>query len=287
MAQQQTKFVCYNGDIVPSNALFFTDNRSILYGDGLFESMRSRGAYVPLLSFHLNRLRHSMASIGMNAESFPSNREIEQAISRLLHRNKWLKAARLRLTVFRKPGGLYYPENNDVDFFITAQPLETSIYELNQRGLIIGINDEMTVFPSKLTSIKSTSALRLVLASQWAKTRKFDDCLLINNHGHLVESCSSNLFVWHKERLYTPPLSDGCLPGIMRSVIIDLARQMKIDVIDNQSLTPDMLESAAEIFLTNAVQGIQWVLAYENAGYYHNFSSELINLLNKQLGLKD
>ncbi len=285
--QHKPQFLCYNGDIVPFGSLIDPLNRSFQYGDGLFESMRSSGAYVPLLSHHLYRLREGMRALGMNELSFPFDEAIQNAISRLLHRNKYLKAARLRLTVFRKAGGFYSPESNDVEFIIIATPLDSRKFVLNERGLILGLFNEIPVVPSPLTRIKATSALRFVYAAQWAKNQKFDDCVLINQQGNMVETTSSNLFILHENTLYTPPITDGCLPGIMRETVINVCRKIGIEVVTNKSLEPAILNEAKEFFLTNAIHGIRWVVAFEDNGYYHRFSQQLVEQLNSYIKLNE
>jgi branched-chain amino acid aminotransferase len=280
-------FICLNGDIVPEKPLLSIQNRAFKYGDGLFETMRARGTRILFFDQHYRRLSESMKLLRMNVESLPTLPEIEAAVSRLLYRNKFLKASRLRLTVFREQGGLYKPQNNDVQYCIEASPLESGRFELNTKGLFIGIYNDIPLFPSTLSALKTTSALQYVMAANYASLRRFDDCLLVNHLGHLVEATSSNLFVFKNEKMYTPPLSDGCIPGIMRNQIMEIIPSLGMEIIDNQPLKPEDLHGATEIFFTNAVRGIQWVLAYKEDRYFSRLAKTLLGHLNQKAGLME
>ena len=282
MESRNLNFICLNGDIVPDKPLLNIQNRSFTYGDGLFETMRTRGTRILFLEQHYQRLCRSMETLKMNTTALPSTADIEACVSRLLYRNKFLKAARLRLTVFRNSGGFYCPQNNDVQYCIESSPLENGSFSLNTKGLFIGIYNDIPKYPTSLAAIKSTSALLYVLAAAFAKQNRFDDCLLINHEGFLVEATSSNLFICKNGIIYTPPLSDGCLPGIMRDQIIEIARQNGYDTVDNQSLTREFLAGATEVFLTNSIQGIQWVLAYNEDRYFNRLSKTLLEKLNNK-----
>jgi branched-chain amino acid aminotransferase len=80
--------------------------------------------------------------------------------------------------------------------------------------------------------------------------------------------------------LYTPALAEGCINGVMRKVILDLAAKARIYVYETE-LKPNDLIRADEIFLTNAVQGIQWVGAYKSKRYFNKVSKTLIDALNE------
>ncbi len=280
-------FICLNGDIVPDKPLLTIQNRAFKYGDGLFETMRVRGTRILFFDQHYQRLTESMKLLRMHVESLPTPQEIENAVSRLLYRNKFLKAARLRFSVYREDGGLYTPTNNNIQYCIEASPLDNGKYELNTKGFRIGIYNDIPKFPSALSALKSTSALHYIMAANYTSLRRFDDCLLVNHLGHIVEATSSNLFVLKNEKLYTPPLADGCIPGIMRKQVMEIGLRLGMETIDHQPLIPEDLHGATEIFLTNAVRGIQWVLAYKDDRYFSRMAKTLIGHINQKAGLME
>jgi branched-subunit amino acid aminotransferase/4-amino-4-deoxychorismate lyase len=120
------------------------------------------------------------------------------------------------------------------------------------------------------------------MASLWCMERHLDDCLLQNDRGNIIESSSGNLFIVSNGVLYTPALSDGCLGGVMRMQIINLALENGIKVYEC-SLNPQNLLAADELFFTNASRGVQWVSAYRTKRYAHRMALHLVDLLVKKV----
>jgi branched-chain amino acid aminotransferase len=117
-----------------------------------------------------------------------------------------------------------------------------------------------------------------IMAALWSQQRGLDDCLLQNERGNIIESSSGNLFIVSNGVLYTPSLSDGCLGGVMRAQIINVALSNGIKVYEC-SLNPQNLLAADELFFTNAVRGVQWVSGYRTKRYMHRMAGQLMGLL--------
>jgi branched-chain amino acid aminotransferase len=118
------------------------------------------------------------------------------------------------------------------------------------------------------------------MAGIYKTQNRLDDVFLLNQDGFLCEASSSNVFVNYQNHLYTPALSEGCVEGVMRQVIIKLARQADIPVTEAQ-INPDILYEAEEVFLTNAARGIQSVMGFGVRRYFNEMSKVLIEELNK------
>src|SRR5690606_35689778 len=128
---------------------------------------------------------------------------------------------RVRFSVFRNGEGLYTPETNKAGFLLEAQPLNQKIYAHNPAGLIIDVYQKHRKTTGPFSHMKSNNALLFVLASLYKKERGLDDVVILNQDGNLCESTHSNLFVWYKNGLYTPALSEGCVDGVMRRAVIE------------------------------------------------------------------
>jgi branched-chain amino acid aminotransferase len=202
----------------------------------------------------------------------------------LLTRNKLFQAARVRVSLIRKAGGLYIPTDNSCDILIETTYAGLGPYELNCKGLTIGIYSDIPKPVTPLGTIKTNNALIYVLAGVYAQKNKLDDALLVNSSGHLVESTSSNLFAIDGKTVYTPSLKDGCVAGTMRKKMIELIRQSGFNVEEEAQIFPDDLLKMEEVFLTNAMAGIKWVAAYQNRRYYKKKSQQFINKLNQLAG---
>lgn len=276
----------YNGHLISlyEPAISFT-NRAFRYGDSLFESIRYSKGKVMFLADHIKRIKLSMTILRMNVPAEFSTTNIEALILHLINQNNISSDARIRLTVFRNDGGYYTPDTNDISFLIETEALETEGYTLNQKGLWVDVYAEIKKPISKISNLKTGSALLYVMAGLTKKSLKLDDCLLINENGHIIESINANIFVIKNGSLYTSPLADGCIEGVMRKQILTLASLNRILTFE-QSLTVDKLMNGDEVFLTNAIKGIQWVGQFKNTFYTNRqalFFTEQLNNLAKQL----
>lgn len=274
-------YCIYNGHVISlyEPAISFS-NRAFRYGDSLFESIRYTNGKIMFLSDHVKRIKLSMTTLRMNVPAEFTTGNIEQLIIHLLVQNNIKKEARIRLTVFRNEGGFYTPDTNDISFLIESEALETDGYTLNQKGLWVDIYTEIKKQINKISNIKTGNALLYVMAGITKTSLKLDDCLLVNDNGNIIESISSNIFVVKNSTLYTSPITDGCIDGVMRKQILDIAAQNKILTFE-QTLTVHTLTNGDEVFLTNAIKGIQWVGQFKNKFYTNQKSVFFTEKLNE------
>ena len=272
-------FINYNGEILSQSALLTTNNRAFRYGDGLFESIRSFEGNIPFLEQHLSRLTQGMKILGYNVCDCLSGNNLLAQITALLNKNDIKNSARIRLTVFRKDGGLYASEDNDFNYIIEVQEMEHPIYSLQTKGLIVGIAKNIEKPINQLSDLKTANALLMVLAANQAKKKSWDDALILNNMGNIAEATSSNLFIIKGQTIFTPPIEDGAMNGIMRQQIAHIVKQSdyKLRVTSLQSKD---IEEADEIFLTNAIRGIIWVVGFGKKRFFNKAAKKLTILLN-------
>ncbi len=249
-------------------------NRAFRYGDALFESIRVCNNKIMFLKEHLTRLKLGMTVLRMNLPADLTSENLAEMMSELLKKNQHLPNARIRLTVFRNGGGYYAPESNDISFLIESSPM-TGPYELNHKGIWVDIYADIKKSINKLSNIKSANALLYVMAGVAKQSMKLDECLLINENGTICEAISSNIFVVKNGTLFTSPLSEGCVAGIMRKQIMHMATENKILTFESP-LTMYTLLNGDEVFLTNSIQGIQWVGQYKDR-FYTNKISQLFH----------
>ncbi len=274
-------FCIYNGHVINlyEPAISFT-NRAFRYGDSLFESIRYTNGKIMFIADHVKRIKLSMTTLRMNVPAEFTSGNIVHLILHLLEKNNIKQDARIRLTVFRNDGGFYTPDTNDISFLIEAEKLEDTGYILNQKGLWVDIYAEIKKPINKISNIKTGSALLYVMAGLTKTSLRLDDCLLVNDNGSIIESISSNIFVVKNGTLYTSPITDGCVDGVMRKQILDIAAQNKILAFE-QSLTVHTLTNGDEVFLTNAIKGVQWVGQFKNKFYTNQKSVFFTDKLNE------
>jgi len=273
-------FVNFNGQVLPADSTLITvNNRAFKYGDGLFESMRLVNGTLKFADLHANRLQLGMKALKLEGYSLLDSWFLKEKAEELAVWNK-AKQGRLRLTVYRDSDGLYTPTDNKSAWCLELVPDEFSGYRLNQKGLIMDVYTELLKPVNFLSNYKTCNALTYVMAGLYKTEHRLDDVFLLNQQGFLCETISSNVFVWYQDHLYTPAVSEGCVAGIMRQVVINLCVECGIPVTEAQ-INPDILHQADEVFVTNATRGIQWVIGYGIKRYFNGLSKTLIDELNK------
>lgn len=277
----QDNYCIFNGHLISvyEPAISFT-NRAFRYGDALFETIRLANGKIMFLSDHITRLKLGMTVLRMNLPAEFKTENFKELIMELLIQNNLKDNARIRLTVFRNEGGFYAPETNDISFLIETEAIENKGYQLNQKGLWVDIYTDMRKQINKLSNIKSTNALFYVMAGLAKQSMNLDECLLINENSNICESISSNVFVVKNGTLFTPPLNDGCVAGIMRKHVLNLAHQHKILYFENH-ITMNTLMNGDELFLTNSIKGIQWVGQFKHKYYTNKSAQFFIDKLNE------
>jgi branched-chain amino acid aminotransferase len=274
------EYINFNGSIVPADQLIFkANNRGFRYGDGLFESMRYMKGKLKFPEMHIDRIQKGMKLLRFDNCSLIDTWFLREKVEELIRRNRTGADARVRLTVFRDSEGLYSPVSNKFGYVIEIQKLDESQYVLNKKGLIIDVYDEIPKPVNALSNLKTCNAMIYVLAGIYKNHNALDEVLILNHHGFLCESMSSNVFVVYDRKLYTPALNEGCIAGVMRQIVMRLAKENNIELVEAQ-INPDILNEADEVFLTNAGKGIQWVMGYNNKRYFNEVSRFLSDKLN-------
>lgn len=275
-------FYNYNGEIIPANqCVLHLNNRAFCYGDGLFESMRMVKGNLQFANLHAERLQSGMRILKLENYTIIDPDFLKDKARELSIRNK-AKNGSLHLTVFRDAEGFHAQNKNKFAYSIQWETIEDQEYTLNTRGLIIGVYEDLPKPVNMLSNIKTCNALQHVLAGVYKQHNRLDDAFILNDQGFLCESISSNLFIKYNGTLYTPALSEGCIKGVMREVVIELALKNSIPVTEAQ-INPKILNEAEEVFLTDAVNGIRWVLGFDKKRYFYEVSRFLSNKLNEKL----
>ena len=278
------KMLSYNGKVLPEDEFSLSPrNRAFLYGDGVFETIRVAAGKVLWASYHFDRINYAAGKLHFNTGSSWSLTMFENAVIELADAAHGPGSnARVRFSLFREEGGLYAPFTNNASYLIESEELDIPNYTLNNKGLLTDVYPEISKPLNALADIKSINAQLYVLAGIYKRDKGLGDVILLNQEGHVAEAGSSNIFLVRKNRLITPAADQGAVDGIMRRVILQLASDHDIPVAERVVSTAD-LESADEIFLTNAIHGIRWVMGFRQKRYYNSFSRQIMRLLNAKV----
>lgn len=276
-----SNFILINDEFVNADqAVLKSSNRGFKFGDGIFESMRMCKGNLQFAELHADRLRAAMKAIKLDGYTLFDDYFLRQKTAELARKNKFNGNVRFRLSVYREGEGLYTPLSNKPGYLLEATVLSSSNYELNPKGLIIDVYDELTKPINKLSNYKTTNALLYVMAGLFQKQHRLDEAMILNQNGFLCESTSSNVFVVYEKQIYTPALSEGCVAGVMRSVVLKLAKTNDIALVEAQ-ISPEILKEADEVFVTNAASGIRWVMGYGKKRYFNEMAKILTYEVSK------
>ncbi len=250
--------VYFNGRYMPvATAKISILDQGVLYGHGVFDTMRAYGGTVFRLADHLDRLIANAADAGIAMQS--KRLAIEQAIDGVLHRNK-LADARVRVTVTAGAGGdgPMLPAKGPPNIFVTCGPLRHPL----AKGYEAVIASARRSSTSRTGRLKSTNYLESLLARAGAKSKGADEAIFLTEKGAVAEGSASNIFFVRRGTLFTPSLDCGILAGVTRAVVLRLAREVGMQVNEGAFQRAALL-GAEECFLTNAVIEVMPVLAVD------------------------
>lgn len=277
------EYIIHNGELKTQDSLILSkNNRAFKYGDGLFESMRMCNGKLQFAEHHADRLRSGMRTMKIDGSIHLDEHFLKQKTAELNKKNKFKGNVRFRLTVYREGDGLYTPESSESGYVLESVELPENHYALNKKGLIVDVYTELTKPVDKLSNFKTTNALLYVMAGLFKKQNQLDEALILNQHGFLCESMSSNIFIVYDKQIYTPAITEGCVGGVMRTVVMDLAKRNGLPLTEAQ-INPQVLNEAEEVFVTNASSGIRWVMGYGKKRYFNEVSKSLSHMLNASI----
>ena len=271
----------FNGTIVTQDTNILTQNRAFLYGDAVFETIKILDGTILFLEDHYFRLMASMRVVRMEIPMNFTMEYLEEQILATVSTCQLLESARVRITVFRNDGGYYLPITNEVSFLIHASSVDFKLYSFEKKNYEVDLFKDFYITKQLLSSIKTTNRMLNITASIFAHENRLDNCLLLNDSKNVVEAIQGNIFMVVGNKLITPPISEGCLNGVMRKQILALAKKINSLEVVEEIISPFDLQKADELFITNVIKGIQPITKYRKKEFHTTIASELLIKLNE------
>lgn len=257
-----SQFINFNGSLLnETSPVVKASNRSLRYGDGLFESMRWENDEISLRDFHFERLFHGLDILQMERPPGFTADYLFTQIRELCKKNG-RETARIRLNVFREESPAFHPVNNDLQFIIEMADLPGSKPE----SLRLTVYHDEKKATGILSNLKTNSYLLSVMAAKYAQQRGFDDALMLNARDGVCEASSSNIFFIKDRTVFTPPLTEGCVAGVMRRYLLQQLPSLGF-MVQEIPFSLEMIYEMDEVFLTNAIRRIQPVGRLGNKEY--------------------
>ena len=271
-------FFIYNNKFYPANTpVISSGNRSLRYGDGLFETMKIIKGKIINKEFHFERLFNGLALLQFDLPQNFSSIFLEKKINEIVKKNKHSASARIRLMIFRGDGGIFDPENLHPNYIIESWPLLNEM-QINENGLIVDVFPGAKKSCDSFSNLKSNNYLPYLMAGLYAKKNKINDCVVLNSFGRVCDSAIANIFIIKKDKIFTPPLSEGCVAGVMRRWMLEKFDFKKYMVIEKSLSINDIL-NADEFFLTNSIYHLRWVKNFKEKNYSNKISKEIYSYI--------
>lgn len=270
----------YNGTILSAQTALSNSNRGFLFGDGVFETFKIAKNKILFLEDHYFRLMASMRIVRMQIPANFTLEYIEEQIMNLAKATSCENSARVRFTVFRNDGGFYLPNTKTISYLIQVSSLSNTKYSFSDEPYEVDLYKDFFVSKHLLSTLKTTNKMLNITGSIFAEENDLQNCLLINNDKNVVEALNGNIFMLLGSKLITPPISEGCLNGIMRKQVLSIAKKLEnIEVVESV-ISPFDLQKADELFITNVIIGIQPITKYRKKEYLSDLAKLIVNELN-------
>lgn len=224
------------------------DDRLLLFGFGLFETLLVTETGVPLLENHWQRMKEGADRLRLSLPDFPDWMELIRIF--LQERPTLARPFALRVTLSGGVAG--QPRTSRLLLQTRPFPYKREQYE---KGTSLYFLPARRNELSPLAGIKSTNYMENMLAREEALCQGAEEGIWLNSQDHLMEGTMSNIFLVKDGALFTPALISGCLPGTRRAFVLRLAATLSVQALEG-AFTRDELLRADEVFLTNALMGI-------------------------------
>lgn len=240
----------FNDKIINSSSFSLEiGDRAFLYGDSLFETVKWIDGRVPLLKFHVERLKKGIGIMGFSEPHGLTENILGSKLTHLCQLNGISDGhARIRIKVWRKQGGTYTPTSDRSNLLITAVAYEPESGSIEKTDFCEKVVNYFTPW----SECKTGSALSYIMAGLEAREKGLDDIILCDNHGHVSELLHSNIW-WIKSGVFfTPSLSTGCIAGVMRAYMMQKMAALGFKPMVGEYRRDHLLE-ADHVLSTNAM----------------------------------
>jgi len=220
-------------------------------------------------------LGQRFASVGWHLPDEFQLPEFNNQLEKLLNRNRLFKGSWIHLLIIPVFPSTELDCSPAFKCIGLTEEIESDNFPLNQKGLAIGISEKYHNTSDPFISSMVRSSLRKIMIRQEAVIHGWDEIILTDQKGFLSEASESNIFIKTKDQIITPSASNNGFPWMVTGIIKDLIRQAGLSLTISDKIKPQDLAKADEIFLTDDINGIRWVLAYEKKRFYRKISSLL------------
>ena len=240
--------VIVNGELTEQISTY---DRGLAYGDGVFETILSRNGELQLWERHLERLTTSL--VKLQIDSFDSSTLLPSIKPHLSTTGEQV----IKIVITRGNGqrGYAIPDNTKPNTIIFISNRGKVNPEIVKNGVKTRLCETRLGYQTKLAGLKHLNRLEQILAQMELSDTDYQEGIMLGQQGEVIEATRHNLFLVNNGELFTPELSNCGVAGIMRTFIIEIARQLGLTV-NIGIISVEQLMQADEIFLSNSIDGI-------------------------------
>ena len=278
-------YIFLNGKIISDTEGHISlKDRGFLYGDGIFETLRSYNGTPFKLAEHLERLQSSAGKLKIPFEY--TIEELSKNVKELLKVNN-IPDAYIRITLSRGIGnnGLGINDNFESTLLIQGKPFMPYAKELYKEGMSLNVSKARRSTSCPISCHKTTNLLTSILLKEEAKGESAHEAIVLNTDGYVAECIVSNVFIVYNKNVITPSLDTNILPGITRETVLDICKDNGISASEDR-FRIETLTNADEVFITNSLMEIMPVAEVERNKIGKTIPGEITSqLMNAYKGL--
>jgi branched-subunit amino acid aminotransferase/4-amino-4-deoxychorismate lyase len=244
-------------------------------GQCIRQSLFASGNRIPFLRPWIEILKQRFDSVNWHLPDEFQLPEFRIQLEKLLNRNRLFKGSWIHLLIIPVFPSTEMDCSPAFECIGLTEEIEYDYFPLNQKGLSIGVSDRYHNTSDPFISSMIRSPIRSLLIRQEAAVNGWDEIILTDQNGCLSEASDSNIFLRSKDQVMTTSASNNCFPRIITGIIKNLIPKTGFDLVVSERLKPQDLLKADEIFLTDDLNGIRWVLGFEKKRFYRKISITL------------
>lgn len=272
-------FFIYNDSLFKGGRpVISSGHPGLLYGDGIFETMRVHHGKIVNSTYHFKRLVDSLRTLDYEFPPDIKNQLIRnlRALVKKYPKEIYL---RIRLSVFRSRS-YFSAETSNIDFIIEAFPV--GAIQFNASGLRTAIYRNSTKATGELSNLKNNNYLLNIQAMKFARKNNKDEAIILNSFGRVSETSIANIYFVEDGKIFTPALEEGCVAGTIRSWLIKNISKINLSINEVQCDIERLL-NADEVFVTNAVKWIEPVSYIESQQFKIEHSQLLFDFISDNI----
>jgi branched-chain amino acid aminotransferase len=269
------KYILVNGTFVPTEEYQISLIESEAFH--FSEKIRAIRSSFPFFSETLELIKLKLSFYNQSFPEFTENNgsDLKRQLERTLTKNKHFLGALLTLT-FRFTGKNIY-------FTIQSEKIDPAGYELNEKGLYVEIFDRVQKSTSTLSSLSIGSEVYWNIATGYLKESTFDEFILVNSSDQIIETPESNIYLIKGKTVRGASSEHGAYQDVTKPLILDIFRRLTLEYTEHKGITNDDFRNTEEILVVNSINGIRWIVGFEDKRYFNNTIRKIADLFYQQI----